>query len=710
MAKGKNKATAVAAPPRCACDDPYQCSCGNRPERPSRGHKWYPDDQVWAGKGHKQKGASGQTALVSEQAKVTATGKTQVAQWQRLPTQLLQEFCKSQKRPNPSFKNLGANGLYRYRCIVHDPKRDSDKDLFFVPKQAVSNEEQAQEESALLALLQLTPNLPHERKLPDPYKTTWLNAIKTAKEGTTTQSVKKDGVASIKITADAAKILNPKGDVVKEGLDISNNDPDGAVASTNLTLSTTYISNADKRRKMEEKRRIQNARIRKHENIRRANQNHPVFMSVVIRKQIERLLRGDTRQVPNLEESTDDEEVEGDDINDDEAVGDIAVKLYVTHRLYSEGFSKRQAKNAFEQTTTGSNNIISMVDVDNEANWDRIYEECLQWLLVHLNEDQLPEGFDPRGRTLDVVIPVGNIMTTKSKQTAVIKETEASINFANRYGITVQEASFILDRANKETQPAEEVFWQIVNAAAGVNYERSIHTETLGDELFEGEREALLGIFDSDCTITNEENGNCRILIKVAEKYELDVVFVKNVYPHEHPKTVCIKGSWSSKAGVKLHIEVAKFISNLPMGEPMIFEIHGYVQDLLLSNTVETISLLPYLEVKDKIPLPLIATSTAENKSGKLVEPMSDKLVELMPKVTVNNLHRPRHTRKTFWTTHPRDTTPGIACPKVSLTMERIRKSLPAFRSRSVFLEAMKEAERQGSRVVLVTGETGSGM
>ena len=142
----------------------------------------------------------------------------------------------------------------------------------------------------------------------------------------------------------------------------------------------------------------------------------------------------------------------------------------------------------------------------------------------------------------------------------------------------------------------------------------------------------------------------------------------------------------------------------------MIFEIHGYVQDLLLSNTVETISLLPYLEVKDKIPLPMIATSTAEKKSDKLVEPMSDKLVELMPKVTVNNLHRPRHTRKTFWTTHPRDTTPGIACPKVSLTMERIRKSLPAFRSRSVFLEAMKEAERQGSRVVLVTGETGSGM
>ena len=53
------------AAPRCECDHPFQCNCGNRPERPSRGHKWYPEEQQWAGKGHKQKGGSGQTSSVA---------------------------------------------------------------------------------------------------------------------------------------------------------------------------------------------------------------------------------------------------------------------------------------------------------------------------------------------------------------------------------------------------------------------------------------------------------------------------------------------------------------------------------------------------------------------------------------------------------------------------------------------------------------------
>jgi hypothetical protein len=36
----------------------------------------------------------------------------------------------------------------------------------------VGDEEQAMEEAALFALMHVTPNLPHERRLPEPYKTT----------------------------------------------------------------------------------------------------------------------------------------------------------------------------------------------------------------------------------------------------------------------------------------------------------------------------------------------------------------------------------------------------------------------------------------------------------------------------------------------------------------------------------------------------------
>ena len=162
---------------------PYQCNCGNRPERPSKGHKWYPEEQIWAGKGHKQKGASGQTASVSKEAVVTKKGRTKIEQWQKLPSQLLADVCKREKRPPPKYKALDKNippGKHRYRCIVQDAKqtrRGGEHDIILIPREAVENEEQAREESALLALLQLTPKIPHERKLPEPYKTTWVGAV-----------------------------------------------------------------------------------------------------------------------------------------------------------------------------------------------------------------------------------------------------------------------------------------------------------------------------------------------------------------------------------------------------------------------------------------------------------------------------------------------------------------------------------------------------
>jgi len=48
--------------------------------------------QQWGGKDRQKGGGSGQIAVVAQQAETTAVGKTVLAQWQRLPSQLLQEF------------------------------------------------------------------------------------------------------------------------------------------------------------------------------------------------------------------------------------------------------------------------------------------------------------------------------------------------------------------------------------------------------------------------------------------------------------------------------------------------------------------------------------------------------------------------------------------------------------------------------------------
>ena len=693
MAKGKNqKSGAAVAPPKCNCDDPYQCNCGNRPERPSRGHKWYPDDQIWAGKGHKQKGASGQTATKSEPIKITATGKTKVAQWQRLPTQLLQEYCQNHQRPNPTYQRLGSGtssngcGPYRYRCVLPDPKQQQRDSLVFIPAQPVQNEEQAQQESALLALLQVTRHLPHERKLPEPYKTTWLNAIQATPSDQRPTVAAAHNHGGVKSTTNRERAPTTTNAATSQ-------TPGAAVASTHLTR---IQSPAERQQEREERRRQQNVRIRRHEQIRQANQNHPVFMSVVIRQQIERLLRGESG------DRFDDDNDDDDPADEEEDAGpENAVYLYVTQRLFSEGFSKRQAKSAWNNN---SDHHPSSLNVDHEGQWDRIYEECLQWLLVHLNEDQLPEGFDPRGRTLDVVIPVAQ---SQQASTQTPKESDAAFHFAKQYGMTVQEASLIMERSKKETQTPEEVFWRLVTVAAGTEQIDNVGTEfaNCGDEIFNDEIEALVATFDSTCTITDDEekNGCCRIRIDLADGYQLQVVVARDRYPNEPPKEVLVTGPWSTKTGVKLHTELAKFISDLPLGEQMIFSIQIQANELVQSvDGMETMSLLSYLGVSDKIPRPIPSSSSIGVKTDPHVTPTS--------KETFEHRQRPRGTKKTFWTALPRETAPAVPFPKVSLLMERTRQSLPAFHSRSKFLEAIKEAERNGGRVVLVTGETGSGL
>ena len=90
---------------------------------------------------------------------------------------------KKEGRPRAKYKQIDT---YKFRVIVQDAKalrRGTDHDLFFVPKNEVANPKQAKHEAALLASLALTPKIPHEQKLPKPYKTTWLHAVEAMKEG-----------------------------------------------------------------------------------------------------------------------------------------------------------------------------------------------------------------------------------------------------------------------------------------------------------------------------------------------------------------------------------------------------------------------------------------------------------------------------------------------------------------------------------------------
>ena len=341
-AKSKKDSKSSSAAPKCTCDHPYTCQCGNRPPRPSKGHKWDPESQTWGGKGHKQKGASGQTASTVQQAQTTEVGKTRIEAWQRLPSKLLEDYCRKQKRPRPKYKQLDG-AKYKYRVILPDPKDDSNKDLFFVPVAPVGNEEQAKEEACLLALLHVTPTLPHERQLPEPYKTTWLHAVEASKAQTTKPSKVKSSAKEQQVASTAAQ------------------------ASTSLTRHSNFASRAEREQAQQRARQKQNARNRP----KMGQQNPPVLMGAALRQRIEKLLRGDT--VVDWSET----------LLVDPAASDR--QMEIEEHLQGQGFTAVQARRAYE------------------ANGDDL-DGCFQWLLIHLDEHMLPADLDPRGGLLDVVV------------------------------------------------------------------------------------------------------------------------------------------------------------------------------------------------------------------------------------------------------------------------------------------------------------------
>jgi len=726
--KGTSKAAAAAAAPKCTCDHPFKCTCGNRPERPSKGHKWDPDTQTWGGKGHKQKGASGQIALSAEAAETTSIGKTQIKQWERLPSTLLNEFCKQQKRKSPKFKNIAKGGggggggggkdSFKFRVILPDNK-DPDKDLFFVPAQAVDNEEQAKEEACILALLQLTPTLPHERKLPEPYRTTWLHAIENIKAASNKNSTTKNNVDKKQMTGKAAGnyTTNNNNNNNSNTVPVANNGNShsktsgggggggggggAAKASTSLTLGKTFISKADRQRQIDEKRRDRAKRIRQHEAFRMANKNHPVFLAAHLRQQIQTLLRGDTDMTifDDLDSNNDNEESPEDTELDHG-------QAYVLERLRNEGFTKRQVLTALQSTSNDSSNV-------SEDTWDALYEECLQWLCIHLDEDQLPEGFDPRGGTLDVIVPTkvpannGGSEKQPTQSDISIKNQNVEVSpgvasFASKYGIAPLEAKLIAEQAERKRFSPETILWQVLQEAAGVSLETTAEKNDEHLEVAQEELDALEAIFSSE--FDSKQEGSLSLLsIKVADAdVTIHAVVENGVYPFAYPKQLLLCGAWlgsSSLYGAAVHAEVIKFMTTLDLGVPMLFEIYGEIQNIfhsINSGEIQSLSLLPALGYA-----PVTTSKKQGNDKNKAKEQQPEDNQQHRGPSSRKPKHRPRERSK-FWSTPPKKTAPAFSFPNISKSLDQARKSLPAFKARKDFLAAMQKAEAVSQVFVLL--------
>ena len=756
--KGGGTAAAAAAANKnnCTCDDPYKCGCGNRPERPSRGHKWDAVTQTWAGKGHKQKGASGQTAMVDVKAQTTTVGQTALASWQRLPSQLLSEYARRQKFLKPRYKQLepsshkskqsssqssSSSTLFKYRVILPDAK-DSKKDLMFVPAVAVPNEEQAKEEASLLALLHITPKIPHERTLPEPYKTTWLNAIESSSATTTTTATSKPATKATKgggnHKALNAAQTNPRTSKPSDDdpSDVDSKAP-AAVASTHLTQGRV-TSQAQKQKVRLEKQQALNRRIRRHEAIRMANRFPRVVMAAHIRKLIESLLRGDETATQLAEEDDDDMDDDNDENNKDEEEGLSAIQINVEKQLHKEaGFTKRQARWAYENTQQSSRPQTLSED-------SVVYDECLQWLLLHLKEEDLPAGFDPMEGSLEVVVATNNTTTPP----AVLSPEQRS--FAERFGVSQEEAVLVFSPLQQEQQSKspEQMFWELVVKSKGLESKLLLEKEyepakavtdqekEQQQQQLDEEVEALQAIFDDSCQI--QRNVPSHDLCTISTQLEgsddddrrcpiLEIVVRPGRYPSIRPERVLVyfKSTTSSNSrrsyypGTEMHGQLADYIANtLTLDQPAIFELHGFATSLWQESTLDD---FPRTSLLDTCAATSALLVKEQPQRGSTVESQELGSNPSTPHATTRNSktaapparflsqrqRRPR-VKSPFWSVPPSQTTPATAFPKIPLILQKARSSLPAHQAKSNFLQCLQQSQSRG-RVVLLTGETGCG-
>lgn len=107
-------------------------------------------------------------------------------EWQRTPKKLVEEWCQKQKRPRPYYNRANSNGTQKsegstgnVRCwlTLPDPKKPDKLSLKFLTEQGFATSLEAEHAAALLALHHINPGLPHERVLPEPYRTMWLQLV-----------------------------------------------------------------------------------------------------------------------------------------------------------------------------------------------------------------------------------------------------------------------------------------------------------------------------------------------------------------------------------------------------------------------------------------------------------------------------------------------------------------------------------------------------
>lgn len=306
-------------------------------------------------------------------------------------------------------------------------------------------------------------------------------------------------------------------------------------------------------------------------------------------------------------------------------------------------------------------------------------EETLEWLIIHVPEDDLPGWVLPEGYTAGLSMASGNL------------KREASINRLAEAGYSSELcARFLDDYHGNESIAAEALQNELVHAGSDEQMNPNISSLSLAevehpDSIWTEEQETLSSIFGERFKIIERHLFQVELYIT-----ELQVLFFLSIrksrmYPQQPPTVSIISPGLPAYIRLSIIRQLIKHAASDLLGEPMIFN----VVDWLESN-------IPNI-VNHPGRLRDVSAAASGRSEKQTLNPERRFKARVQPTPIHGNTHSPQNL-DIFNRWQAKQATPQ------QQKMLAARQTLPAWKLQEAIVNAI-----DGHQVTIISGETGSG-
>jgi ATP-dependent RNA helicase DHX57 len=316
----------------------------------------------------------------------------------------------------------------------------------------------------------------------------------------------------------------------------------------------------------------------------------------------------------------------------------------IVERLTDYGFRKKHAEEAVEQCM-------------NE-------EEAMEWLLIHVPEDDLPQWSFPEGYTAGINLASSNLVR------------EASIKRLHEAGYPTDLCSTALDAHDGDEHAAGEVLQKTLEDTIADSAE-----DTSIDDTWLEEMDVLTATFGDNFEIPAPKT--CQVSIEL-DQTKLDLRIAKSqAYPNS-PPVISLHGKLPAHIKLSVYRQLLRYCHEILLGQPMVFSIIDWIEE-----------------------------------NGKRIIDNPDRLQDVAGALTgVSQPFDSTHRRRTSKTTGRKARTAPSKLSNTQLLQAQqstqqtsgyqkvlsTRQRLPAWQLRQEIVRTVQE-----NQVTIISGETGSG-